>query len=205
MKPIGEKNTHKKFQAISLKNDQVMVILIFGPQSNTTLVKIENLPQKPQKWAKFDEISYTLSLYGKKTFCKKIFGFRPFWSQGYFMNLKNPYGQKSRGPQIFWPKPTGDMKNMAQKKSSRVYEKMSIFRSYFIKFFAEKSKSGFFTFLQKKLYFLANMMHIMAVYDNFSKSKCFPFFHHHLRWVILHILAQQPIKIVLYSNKSLTG
>ena len=66
MKPIGEKNTHKKFQAISLKNDQVMVILIFGPQSTTTLVKIENLPQKPQKWTKFNEISYTLSLYGKK-------------------------------------------------------------------------------------------------------------------------------------------
>ena len=140
MKPIGEKNTHKKFQAISPINSQVMAVSIFGPQSTSTLVKIENLPQKSQKQAKFNEISYALTLYDKKTFCKKLFGFRPFLSLGYFMNLKNPYGQKSRGPQIYWPKPTSNMKNMAQKKSSRVYEKMSIFRSYFIKFFTEKSK-----------------------------------------------------------------
>ena len=72
------KTPTKKIQAIAPKNDQVMVILIFGPQSTTTLVKIENLPQKPQKWAKFDEILYTLSLYGKKKFCEIVFGFWPF-------------------------------------------------------------------------------------------------------------------------------
>ena len=104
------------------------------------------------------------------------------------MNLENPYGQKSRGPQIFWPNLACDMKNMAQKKSSRVYEKMSIFWSYFIKFFNENSKSGILDFLKKMLYFLANMVHIMPICDNFSIHRCFSFFDHHLRWVKLHIL-----------------
>ena len=117
---MGEKNTHKKFQPISAINGWVMVILIFGPKSTPSLVKIENLPQKPQKWTKFDKISYTQSLYGKKIFLKKKFGFRLFWSYDYFMNLENPYVKKRRGPPIFWPKRACIMKNMAQKKSSRV-------------------------------------------------------------------------------------
>ena len=107
------------------------------------------------------------------------------------MNLENQYGQKSRGPQIFWPKPACYMKNMAQKKSSRVYEKMSIFRSYFINFFDENSKSGFLDFLKKMLYFLANMVPIMPICDNFSVHRCFSFIDHHLRWVILHILGSR--------------
>ena len=67
MKPMGEKNHQKKFRPISPINSRDMAILIFGPAGRPSSVKIEKLSQKHQKWTKFDEISYTLSLYGKKT------------------------------------------------------------------------------------------------------------------------------------------
>ena len=95
------------------------------------------------------------------------------------MNLETPYGQKSWGPHIFWPKLACNMKNIAQKKFSRVYEKMFIFQSYFITFFNENSKYGFLDFLKKMLNFLANMVHIMPICDNFSIHRCFSFFDHH--------------------------
>ena len=73
---------------------------------------MENLPQKPKKWVKFDEISCTLSLYRDKAYLYKIFGFRSFLRPNYGMTLENTYGQYEAGPQTFWPKTTCRMENI---------------------------------------------------------------------------------------------
>ena len=69
---IGEKSHQKFFCPISTVNGnfdingKVMGILIFALIAGLSLMKIENWPEKPEKWVKIDEISYTASLNSKK-------------------------------------------------------------------------------------------------------------------------------------------
>ena len=87
LRPIGKKSHRNFFCPISTMNGKVMAILIFDLIAGLSLKKNENWLEKPQKWVKFDEISYTASLYSKKTFLTKNFYLGLFWYYVYFMTL----------------------------------------------------------------------------------------------------------------------